>query len=74
MPAEGIEYLRCNQAKPVTLGNKNFVRACSLGDVSDDVEFGYQNGMPFRFSALLKGSGSLRVFMAPCISDDMDDE
>jgi proliferating cell nuclear antigen PCNA len=73
MPAEGIEYLRCDDGKPVTLGNKNIIRACTLGDVSDDIEFGYQNNMPFRFSASLNGSGSLRVFMAPCISD-MDDE
>jgi len=73
MPADGIEYIVCDGGKPVTLGNKNIIRACALGDVSNDIEFGYQNNMPFRFSASLNGSGSLRVFMAPCISD-MDDE
>ena len=73
VPAEGIEYVTCNGGKPVTLGNKNIIRACALGDVSDDIEFGYQNNMPFRFGATLDGSGSLRVFMAPCISD-MDED
>lgn len=73
MPADGIEYIVCDGGKPVTLGNKNIIRACALGDVSDHIEFGYQNNMPFRFSASLNGSGSLRVFMAPCISD-MDDD
>lgn len=73
MPADGIEYVVCNECKPVTLGNKNIIRACALGDVSDDIEFGYQNNMPFRFGATLDGSGSLRVFMAPCLSD-MDDD
>lgn len=74
VPADGIEYVVCNGGKPVTLGNKNIVRVCTLGDVSSDIEFGYQNNMPFRFSASINETGLLRVFMAPCISDDMDTE
>lgn len=74
IPSDGISYIVCEGGKPVTLGNKNIVKVCSLGDVSNNIEFGYQNNMPFRFSARINETGFLRVFMAPCISDDMDTE
>jgi proliferating cell nuclear antigen PCNA len=74
VPSIGISYETCNEPRSVTLGNKNVTKIFSIGDVSSDVEMGYQNGMPFRCSAKLSDIGTLRVFMAPCIGESMDDE
>lgn len=74
MPSIGIEYGACNEPMSVTLGNKNVTKVFSIGDVSNDVDMGYKNNMPFRMSAKLSQVGNLRVFMAPCVGENMDDE
>lgn len=74
MPSIGIEYTTYNEPHSVTLGNKIVTKVFSIGDVSSDVEMGYQNKMPFRMSANLADSGIIRVFMAPCVGENMDDE
>lgn len=74
MPSIGIEYTVCNEPHSVTLGNKNVTKVFAIGDVSSDIDMGYQNNMPFRMSANLADSGIMRVFMAPCVGENMDDE
>lgn len=74
MPSIGISYETCNEPKSVTLGHKNVMKIFGIGDITAAVEMGYQNNMPFRFSAPLSTCGRMRVFMAPCVGEDMDDE
>ena len=73
IPSEGIEYLGFNDPQPVTLGNKNLSRAFSIGKVSDAITFGYKHNFPVRFGASL-GGGSLQLYLAPCLSEDMDSD
>ena len=74
VPSMGISYETCNEPEAVTLGYKNVIKVFSIGDIASDVEMGYQNNMPFRFSARLSTCGKMRVFMAPCVGEGMDDE
>lgn len=71
MPSFGIEYEVNKGAEPVQLGNKNVTKAFTIGDISKDIEMGWANGMPFRMSAFMGDGGTLRVFMAPCLNEDM---
>jgi len=71
MPSNGIEYtIITSNVKPLTIGNKNVMKAFTIGDVSDTLDFGWANTMPFRISATLGECGTLRVFLAPLIEDE----
>tara|TARA_B100000925_G_scaffold278571_1_gene247520 strand:+ start:948 stop:1496 length:549 start_codon:yes stop_codon:yes gene_type:complete len=74
IPSTGIEYETFNGAQPITIGNKNIDRAFNIGDVSDQVQLGWKNGMPIRFGAKLTDYCSLKVYLAPMASEEMDED
>lgn len=74
MPGFGIIYQINNDAQPVHLGNKNVTKAFTIGDISNDIDMGWANNMPFRMSAYMGNGSVIRVYMAPCLDDSMEED
>jgi proliferating cell nuclear antigen len=75
VPSIGIEYLHYDDPDGITLSNKNISKVFGdIGKVSNTIELGNKNDMPFRIGATLDDGGSLRVFVAPCIDGGMDED
>ena len=74
IPTGGIEYLQLSDnCGPISVGEKNILKCFSIGDVSNDIQFGYKNELPIRFQASI-GDGYVRVYTAPMIGDEMDED
>lgn len=74
MPATNIEYVRFQEPKPITVGNKMISKAFNVGDVSDEVQIGWKNEMPIRFGAKITDYSFLNLYIAPMITDQMDED
>lgn len=74
VPSGGIEYINfASDSAPLSVGANNIKKCFSIGEVSDDVQFGYKNNLPIRFEASI-GDGYVRVYTAPMIDDGMDED
>jgi DNA polymerase III sliding clamp (beta) subunit (PCNA family) len=73
IPSDGINYISFNDPEPVTIGTKNISKAFQIGKVSDNINFGYKTSMPIRLGANLGDGGTLQLYMAPCLGEDMED-
>ena len=49
-------------------------RLLEIGDISKDIDMGWANNMPFRMSAYMGNGSAIRVFMAPCLNENMDED
>lgn len=75
MPSIGIEYDINDGALPVTVGNKILSKAFNIGDVSDEIQIGWKNDMPFRFGAKITDYSYMNVYVAPMLDEgDMDED
>ena len=74
IPSNGIEYEIFKNAEPITVGNKNIDKAFNIGDVSEEVQVGWKNGLPIRLGAKLTDYSSIKVYIAPMVNDQMDED
>lgn len=74
IPSVGIEYERCSDdCQSISIGGQNVSKCLNIGDVSNDISFGYKNGLPIRFEATM-GTGFISVYTAPMIGDEMEED
>lgn len=74
IPSVGIEYECCSDdCQSISIGGQNVSKCLNIGDVSNDISFGYKNGLPIRFEASM-GKGFISVYTAPMIGDEMEED
>lgn len=74
IPSVGIEYERySDDCQSISIGGQNVSKCLNIGDVSNDISFGYKNGLPIRFEASM-GTGFISVYTAPMIGDEMEED
>ena len=74
IPSVGIEYEHYSEVcESISIGGQNISKCLNIGDVSNDISFGYKNGLPIRFEAVM-GDGFISVYSAPMIGDEMEED